>query len=151
MDLGFRILDSSTQGCLFLELVISSCLPRLTTNVSYGFTLVLDMSKSFAFSNSKRGGGGHIGSKGEQMPPPPPPQMKPCTKGRENFATSHEGKAMHENLHNRNALCGRRVAAWSYIPEEMGQVSPLIVDKWNSIGLLHNQHFYGNSHAPSKT
>ena len=46
--------------CLFLELVMS-CLPRLTTNVCYGFTLLLDMSKSFAFSNSK---GGHLGSKG---------------------------------------------------------------------------------------
>ena len=112
-NFGFRILDSSTQGCPFLELVMSLCLPRLTTNVSYGFTLVLDMSKSLAFSNSKRGGGGANA---------PLPQMKPCTKGCESFATSHEGKAMHENLHNRNALCGRRVAAWSYIPEEMGQV-----------------------------
>ena len=44
----------SACRCLFLELVMS-CLPRLTTNVSCGFTLVLDMSKSFAFSNSNGG------------------------------------------------------------------------------------------------
>ena len=29
------------------------CLPRLTADVSCGFTLVLDMSESFTFSNSK--------------------------------------------------------------------------------------------------
>ena len=47
-----------------------SCLPRLTTNVSCGFTLVLEVSKGFAFSKSK---GGHLRSKGGANAPSPAP------------------------------------------------------------------------------
>ena len=52
-------------------LELMSCLPRLTTNVSCGFALLLHMSKSFALSNSK--GGALMIQGGANTPPPPCP------------------------------------------------------------------------------